>query len=39
MSQEAIKTTRIHSVAGVLEDLRGLIGTRPYRTLGRTHWS
>jgi magnesium chelatase family protein len=37
MSQEAIKATRIHSVAGVLEDSRGLIG--PYRTLGRTYWS
>jgi magnesium chelatase family protein len=28
---EAIETTRIHSVAGVLEDSRGLVGTRPYR--------
>src|ERR1700720_1546757 len=27
---EAIETTRIHSVAGVLEDSRGLVGTRPY---------
>jgi magnesium chelatase family protein len=39
MSQEAIKTARIHSVAGVLEDSRWLIGTRPYSTLGRTCWS
>src|ERR1700690_3734721 len=29
---EAIETTRIHSVAGVLEDARGLVGTRPYRS-------
>src|SRR5271163_2950807 len=29
---EAIETTRIHSVAGVLEDSRGLVGTRPYRS-------
>jgi magnesium chelatase family protein len=29
--EEAIETTRIHSVAGVLEDRRGLVGTRPYR--------
>ena len=29
---EAIETTRIHSVAGVLEDSRGLLGTRPYRS-------
>jgi len=29
--EEAIETTRIHSVAGVLEDSRGLVGTRPYR--------
>src|SRR6266446_937921 len=28
--EEAIETTRIHSVAGVLEDSRGLVGTRPY---------
>ena len=27
--EEAIETTRIHSVAGVLEDSRGLVGTRP----------
>jgi hypothetical protein len=26
--EEAIETTRIHSVAGVLEDSRGLVGTR-----------
>src|SRR5271155_4297164 len=30
--EEAIETTRIHSVAGVLEDARGLVGTRPYRS-------
>ena len=29
---EAIETTRIHSVAGVLEDRRGLVGTRPFRS-------
>src|SRR6267378_3056646 len=29
---EAIETTRIHSVAGVLEDTRGLVGTRPFRS-------
>jgi magnesium chelatase family protein len=28
----AIETTRIHSVAGVLEDSRGLVGTRPNRS-------
>ena len=30
--EEAIETTRIHSVAGVLEDSRGLVGARPYRS-------
>ncbi|MFY9732356.1 MAG: ATP-binding protein, partial [Candidatus Acidiferrales bacterium] len=30
--EEAIETTRIHSVAGTLEDKRGLIGTRPFRS-------
>jgi predicted ATPase with chaperone activity len=30
--EEAIETTRIHSVAGVLEDSHGLVGTRPYRS-------
>ncbi len=30
--EEAIETTRIHSVAGVLDDGRGLVGTRPYRS-------
>jgi len=30
--EEAIETTRIHSVAGVLEDNRGLVGTRPFRS-------
>jgi magnesium chelatase family protein len=29
---EAIDATRIHSVAGVLEDSRGLVGTRPFRS-------
>src|SRR5580698_5716098 len=29
---EAIETTRIHSVAGVLENGSGLVGTRPYRS-------
>ncbi|MGB6482011.1 MAG: YifB family Mg chelatase-like AAA ATPase [Candidatus Acidiferrales bacterium] len=29
---EAIETTRIHSVAGMLDDSRGLVGTRPYRS-------
>ena len=29
---EAIETTRIHSVAGVLEESRGLVGTRPFRS-------
>ena len=29
--EESIETTRIHSVAGVLEDSRGLVGTRPFR--------
>jgi magnesium chelatase family protein len=29
---EALETTRIHSVAGVLEDSRGLVGTRPFRS-------
>ena len=30
--EEAIETTRIHSVAGMLEDSRGLVGTRPFRS-------
>ena len=30
--EEAIETTRIHSVAGVLEDRRGLVGARPFRS-------
>ncbi len=29
---EAIETTRIHSVAGVLDETRGLVGTRPFRS-------
>jgi predicted ATPase with chaperone activity len=30
--EEAIETTRIHSVAGILENGSGLVGTRPYRS-------
>jgi len=30
--RKAIETTRIHSVAGTLEDNRGLVGTRPFRS-------
>lgn len=30
--EEAIETTRIHSVAGVLENCQGLVGTRPFRS-------
>jgi len=30
--EEAIETTRIHSVAGVLDDSRGLVGVRPFRS-------
>ena len=30
--EEAIETTRIHSVAGLLDDARGLVGTRPFRS-------
>jgi magnesium chelatase family protein len=30
--EESIETTRIHSVAGILEDARGLVGTRPFRS-------
>jgi magnesium chelatase family protein len=30
--EEAIETTRIHSVASVLEDSRGLVGTQLYRS-------
>jgi len=33
---EAIETTRIHSVAGVLEDSRGLVGTRHFRSQHHT---
>ena len=29
---EALETTRIHSVAGLLEDSRGLLGVRPFRS-------
>ena len=29
---EAIETTRVHSVAGILEDSRGLVGARPFRS-------
>src|SRR5215469_11656343 len=34
--EEAIETTRIHSVAGVLDDSRGLVGTRPFRSAHHT---
>src|SRR6266700_1259710 len=30
--EEALETTKIHSVAGVLEQGSGLVGTRPYRS-------
>ena len=30
--EEAIETTRIHSIAGLLDDSRGLVGTRPFRS-------
>jgi magnesium chelatase family protein len=30
--EEAIETTRVHSVAGILENSRGLVGTRPFRS-------
>jgi len=30
--EEAIETTRIHSVAGLLSDSQGLVGTRPFRS-------
>jgi len=30
--EEAVETTRIHSVAGLLDDARGLVGTRPFRS-------
>lgn len=30
--EEAIETTRIHSVAGTLEDAKGLVGARPFRS-------
>jgi magnesium chelatase family protein len=30
--EEAIETTKIHSVAGVLDQGRGLVGTRPFRS-------
>jgi magnesium chelatase family protein len=29
--EEALETTKIHSVAGVLDSAAGLVGTRPYR--------
>src|SRR6202161_4776627 len=29
---EAIETTRIHSVAGLLDSAKGLVGTRPFRS-------
>ena len=30
--EEALETTKIHSVAGVLDSTTGLVGTRPYRS-------
>jgi magnesium chelatase family protein len=30
--EESIETTRIHSIAGLLDDQRGLVGTRPFRS-------
>jgi magnesium chelatase family protein len=30
--EEAIETTRIHSIAGLLDNGRGLVGTRPFRS-------
>jgi magnesium chelatase family protein len=30
--EEAVETTRIHCVAGLLDDSRGLVGTRPFRS-------
>src|ERR1700689_4269555 len=30
--EDAIETTRTHSVAGLLDDSRGLVGTRPFRS-------
>jgi magnesium chelatase family protein len=30
--EEALETTRIHSVAGMLDDSRGLVGVRPFRS-------
>jgi magnesium chelatase family protein len=30
--EEALETTRIHSVAGLLDDARGLVGVRPFRS-------
>jgi magnesium chelatase family protein len=30
--EESIETTRIHSVAGLLDNSRGLVGTRPFRS-------
>jgi predicted ATPase with chaperone activity len=30
--EEAVETTRIHSVAGALDSGTGLVGTRPYRS-------
>lgn len=29
--EEAVQTTKIHSVSGLLRDSRGLVGTRPFR--------
>src|SRR6201994_974694 len=35
--EEALETTKIHSVAGVLEQGSGLVGTRPYRAAHHTN--
>jgi magnesium chelatase family protein len=34
--EESLETTKIHSVAGVLDAASGLVGTRPFRSLHRT---
>ena len=34
--EEAIQTTKIHSVAGALDPAQGLLGTRPFRSLHHT---
>lgn len=34
--EEALETTKIHSVAGVLDAATGLVGTQPFRSLHHT---